>query len=345
MKDNTSGNDDEYSGQDANDDDDKHLGQIGAIGGGDASWVVELDLGHREADQLSQESWHEVGNLRGSPVENHGLPGGVEGALERWQAAPEVKFGALGDDDVYPGSAELDKSQGGEQSCDRRKHGTHDADEDAHEESGHELLGEQAEETTEQGLETTVGAEQAGHGADGGGDGRGLAGDGLRRVLSGLLSLTELVIEGDWLVGGRLLVLNHGEDGVDLAGCVVDLMTRHQYTDRWKLGGAPYGYAGQLYTLADGGTTYIEDHGDEKNHVNQENEPCPGRDIVLRPLGTFRAIASLDRPLEDGSTDVTEHDEKRPRICGGYAAGGKGNQKSWRRRRQEKESKGKDRSR
>lgn len=47
--------------------------------------IIELD-----AEKSSSQKGNPARELSGSPVECDGLPGGFEGALEWWQAAPEA---------------------------------------------------------------------------------------------------------------------------------------------------------------------------------------------------------------------------------------------------------------
>lgn len=117
---------------------------------------------------------------------------------------------------MNPGGAVLDQSEGGEKSGDGDEEAAKCAGEDAHEDRGEKNLGEVAEEAAEVGLDAAVGHEQSVDGAEGRRNGARLAVGRLETVArDALLAAGRGLVERDGLVGGRVLILDHGEDGID----------------------------------------------------------------------------------------------------------------------------------
>lgn len=226
-EDDTGRDDEEDGANDGDDGDNNALGDHGTSDICNIHGLSETTLRHLEADRQSEGNGHKARDLSSEPEQSDSLPGSIKGSAERGQARPEVQRRLLRDDNVYPGSAELDEGQRGEQRGNGHEELSEGTGENPHQDGGQGRLGCGAEETAKVGLEAAVGHEQAVDGAEGRGNRASLAvcrletvaGDAIFGVVGGGFA----VIERKGLVGGRVLVLDHGEDGVDALEGVVDL--------------------------------------------------------------------------------------------------------------------------
>lgn len=230
-QDDVSGNDDKDGGEDGGDEDDRHL-PAGTIVLGQLHGLAHANLGKVEVEGDSKHVWNPARELSSEPVQGDSLPGGVESALEGRQTLPEVQRGGGGNDDMDPGGAELDEGQRGQEGGDRGEGSAQHGREDAHEEAGQEALGDEAEEAAEVCAEAAVGLEEAVDGAEG-------RGDGVRRVivtdgLVGAIGVAGVIAESNGLVGGRVLVFDNGQDGVDVLECVVQLKRKKMLAHIYK---------------------------------------------------------------------------------------------------------------
>lgn len=216
-EDDAGGDDNDDLEGDADDGDDDALPGVGGLG-----LAAELQVREVEAEEVADSDGDPGRELLGDPVDDDRADSGVEGALEGREAGPEVQGAPGRDDNVDPGSAELDKRQGGEKGPDGGDSGVEEGAEDAVENGGGEDLGEQTEETTEVCAPTTVRSQEAVDGAEGRGHGGGpafsdLCGDGAVAAWLWAGSSGFVIDEVDGVVGRGVLVLDNGKDGVDLA--------------------------------------------------------------------------------------------------------------------------------
>ncbi|KAL3955700.1 hypothetical protein ACCO45_011263 [Purpureocillium lilacinum] len=198
------GDDEEDGGEDGEDDDGGALDEPGGVEAVELHLAVVVEVGDLDAQDPGEAEGQPAGDLGGEPVQGDGLPGGVKGALEGREAAPEVAPRGQRDDDVDPCGAELDERKAGEQGGDGGEEAAERGGEEAHEGRGGEALGDEAEEAAEVGAEAAVGEEQAVHGAEGRRDGARLAVGGLAgaALLLGLgLDVGGVVVEREGLVG------------------------------------------------------------------------------------------------------------------------------------------------
>lgn len=150
---------------------------------------------------------------RRQPDGEGGEAGGLEGPLQRRQAAVEGGRVGRGDDDVGPGGGQLDEGEGGEQGADEGGDEGESADEAAGDADG-DAVGRGAPDAAEAAAPAADGVEQAVEGAERGRGGVG--GDvGVAAGERGGFAVVGVVVEGYALVGGRVGVLDYGEDGED----------------------------------------------------------------------------------------------------------------------------------
>lgn len=218
--------DDDEDGADDGDDEDK--GGLGEEGTemllGDLGLVSVLERRKIETDGVGQESGKPAGNLGGEPHEGHGLPDGVEGALEGRETAPEVQPRGRSDGDVNPGSAELNEDEGREEGSDGDEESAKGAGEDAHEDVGENALDDVDAQTTEVGADATVGAEEAEDGSQGRGNSSGAA----IGKLGPVGALLAVVVDGERLVGRWVLILDDGEGRVEVLESILGLEGREK---------------------------------------------------------------------------------------------------------------------
>lgn len=96
----------------------------------------------------------QANDLRGSPENECRPPGGAEGGLEGRKAAPEALARGGRNDDVDPGSVELNADEGANQVGQDKRIGDHGVN-DAVDKSRHKALGDKARQAAEESSEAT----------------------------------------------------------------------------------------------------------------------------------------------------------------------------------------------
>lgn len=264
-EDNVGGDRDKDGCENTGDEHDRNL-PLGAVVLGDLMRLSRLISGHLEVEDDGQEPRNKSGKLSGELVDDDGPPSGSDGALVLGETVPEVKLRGLGNDNVNPGSAELNKSERRDETANQYTRVTKDTSKETNTHKVQETLSEQACQAANIGTETTVGPQKTMDVANGSSDGVGTRGriEGLGASSSGHLGeRSTIVIEGDGLVCGRVLILNNGENRVDQFEAVVQLRGRVLVMYRNKR------------TDVNFSDTYNNDNWQQDQEIDKENSITP----------------------------------------------------------------------
>lgn len=238
---------------------------------GKVEWVADpCDL-----ESVDNETAEAKGNLASGPEDESRLPGGLEGGLEGGKTGPEAEGRGRGDDLVNPSSSELDESDGTDEATDEHADAVGEAErEEADDEGAEDGLDHEAGKATETGAEATVRSDETEGGPEGRSDGpavsTGASDLDSRSGGRGVLGAVGEGLNGEGLVGGRLVILDHGKEGEDLAKGVFE----------------------------------EEDGGDKDNVVEDDDEEFP------RELRRLSAVVHGDMAaLPEHSAYVRDHDD------------------------------------
>lgn len=229
-----------------------------------------------DVEGVDKETAEGKGSLTSRPEDESRPPGSLEGGLEGGKTGPEASGRLRGDDLVNPGGSELDEGDGADKATDEDADAVGKAErEGANDEAAEDALDDEAGKATEAGAEAAVRSDQAEGSAEGRGDGPAVS-TGASDVDSrsggggdlGAVAVGE-GLNGEGLVGGRLVILDHGKEGEDLAKGVVN----------------------------------EEDGGDKDNVVEDDD------DVFPRQLRRLWAVVAGDMAaLPEHSSYVVDHD-------------------------------------